>query len=210
MTDNKIAINTLINQLSFFGPLNNPELNYLHDYFEEARKISAQSTNLYVGIPKIFDFFQTHHHILFLYTFARLLYEKNVNNDLCTKLFLLNRMMNGVDLFYKIKMPKYFLLGHGIGTVFSRAMYGNYLVVFQNSTIGIQDQNYPEIGDKVIIFPNCVIAGKTKIGNNCVVGAGTILINKIIPDDSIVYGGEILRIKHNSKNLISDYFDIQN
>jgi len=208
--NNEIIINALINQLSFFGLLNNDELNFLHSNFEEAKKISVESVSLYVGIPKEFDFFQTHHHILFLYTFARLLYERNVSNNLCTRLYLLNRMINGIDLFYKIKMPKYFLLGHGLGTVFSGATYGNYLVVFQNSTIGIQDGVYPDIGDKVIVYPNCVIAGKTKIGNNCVIGAGTILINKTIPDNSIVYGGEILQIKKNSKNLISKYFNIQN
>jgi serine O-acetyltransferase len=208
MTDNKTIINVLVNQLSFFGLLNNAELNDLHNYFEEAKNLTVESTSLYVGLPKQFNFFQTHHHTLFLYTFARLLYEKNVSNHLCTKLYLLNRMMNGVDLFYKIKMPKYLLLGHGLGTVFSRAKYGNYLVVFQNSTIGVQDQNYPEIGDKVIIYPNSVIVGKTKIGNNCIIGAGTILVNKTIPDNSIVHGSEVIRTTNNSKNLIREYFDI--
>jgi serine O-acetyltransferase len=208
---NKDILTTLKKQLSFFGEISTDEIEYLQSYFNEAYKISIEDIKLYANIPTEFNYLQTHHSSLFLYKFARLLYEKNGNYDLCTKLYLLNRMLNSVDLFFKIKLPKYFLLGHGIGTILSSgSTYGNYLVVFQNSTIGVQNGNYPEIGEKVIIYPNCVIAGKTTIGNNCVIGAGTVLINKNIPDNSIVHNNDSgsLHIKNNDKNLIKQYFNI--
>ena len=210
MTNNESIKKILTNQLSFFGALSTSDLDDLNIYFEEAKKLTQETLSSYARIPKQFNLYQTHHLALFLYTFARLLYEKRRCDDLCVKLYLLNRMLNGIDLFYKIKMPKYFLIGHGLGTIFSRATYGNYLVVFQNSTIGVQDGSYPEIGEGVIIYPNSIIVGNTRIGNNCVIAAGTILVHKNIPDNSIVRGCESMRITKNSKNLIDEYFDIPN
>jgi serine O-acetyltransferase len=118
-------------------------------------------------------------------------------------------MLNSIDLYYKIQMPEHFLIGHGLGAVFSKACYGNYLVVFQNVTIGVQDGLYPSIGDKTVIYPNCIIAGKTIIGENSVIGAGTKLINKTIPDCSLVFEKDgNLCVKQNTQSEIEKYFRI--
>jgi len=60
----------------------------------------------------------------------------------------------------------------------------------------------------VVIYPNCVIAGDTTIGENCVISAGTVLIDKRIPDNSLVFGGSSISIKENKSNLIADYFAV--
>lgn len=202
-------IDILKMQISYFGPLDEDELTDLNNYSGVAKQLTQEALELYVGIPKTFNFLQTHHSGVFLYKLARLLYENGRESNLCTKLYLLNRMLNGVDLYYKIKMPKFFLLGHGLGTIFSNATYGDYLVVFQNVTIAVQDSIYPKIGDKVVIYPGSVISGNTIIGHNSVVGAGTILVNKEIPENSVVYSKSgRLKIKPNCKNIISKYFNV--
>lgn len=201
-------VDFLSHQLRFFGELTTEQVEILIVFSEKAKKLTQDILDLYVGIPKDFNPFQTHHYSVFLYNLARLLHESEEQPSLCEKLYLLNRMLNGVDLFYKINMPKYFLIGHGLGTVFSRAVYGNYLVVFQNVTIGVQDGCYPTIEEKVVIYPNSVISGKCIIGKNSVVGAGTVIVNKVIPENSIVFARNgVLSIKENKRNDINNYFD---
>jgi len=37
-----------------------------------------------------------------------------------------------------------------------------------------------------VLFPNSVVVGASEIGDNSVIGAGTVLVNKIIPKNSLV------------------------
>lgn len=200
---------TLLDQISFFGRLDKDELSLLQECIGYALALTNKTITPYKTIPKTYNYHQTHHNIVFLYHLSRYLYLYSPNNKVSEKVYLLNRMLNSIDLFFKIDMPDNFLIGHGIGTIFSKASYGNYLVVFQNVTIGTQDEKYPTIGEKVVIYPNCVISGNTTIGDNSVIGAGTVLINKDIPPNSIVYfkNGQLC-IKENKQNIIQTYFDL--
>lgn len=209
MNQNDNIVDTLSNQLSFFGKLTAEQMAALIDFSLKAKELTQDNLSLCRGIPTVFNLFQTHHYTIFLYRLARLIYENGGQPDLCERLYLLNKMVNGVDLYYKINMPQYFLVGHGLGTVFSRAQYGNYLVIFQNVTIGTQDGIYPTIGEKVVIYPNSVVIGNSVIGENSVIGAGTILINKSISENSVVFQQNgVLTIKKNNRNEIQKYFNV--
>ncbi len=201
---------TLLKQISFFGDLDKHDLELLEVSVDQVQTLTNKTINSYRSISKIFNYSQTHHNIVFLYHLSHQLYQKHPENLLSEKIYLLNRMLNSIDLYFKIQLPDYFLIGHGLGTVFSNANYGNHLVVFQNVTIGVQDNKYPTVGEKVIIYPGSLIAGNTIIGDNSVIGAGTILINKNIPDNTVVYSKDgMLQIKENDKNTIADYFEFK-
>jgi serine O-acetyltransferase len=199
--------NYLTDQLRFFGSFE-LESNDLLEASELALNQTSDAISKYKALPREFNIYQTHHNAMFLYKLSRALYLSD-QETLSEKVYLLNRMTNGLDLFYKIEMPQNFIIGHGLGTVFSRATYHEYLVIFQGVTIATQDSKYPEIGAKVVVYPNSVISGNTKIGENSVIGAGTILINKTIPSNSIVFNknGQ-LTIKDNIRNEINRYFDL--
>ncbi|WP_052184912.1 hypothetical protein [Methylotenera sp. N17] len=195
--------------LQVFGGLEKFEREIITSHLTDAVNETTKIIGKYSKIPKSFNLLQTHHSAVFFYKLAQLLRKNDAHAVLCEKLYLLNRMLNGLDLFYKIEMPEFFLIGHGLGTVFSNSTYGNYLVVFQNVTIAVQDNLYPTIGEKVVIYPNSIVAGNTVIGSNSVIGAGTKLINKVIPPNSTVYeNGSKLVIKPNDRNEIRKYFDI--
>lgn len=207
MSQHQTYHETLTQQLGFFGHLNQFELKALSEYAPLALKQTQTTLSKFSTIPKNFNYYQTHHCIIYLYRLAKLLDTNGQHQNLCEKLYLLNRMLNSLDLFYKIDMPEHFLVGHGLGTVLSNATYGNYLVVFQGVTIGVQDGSYPTIGEQVVIYPNSIVIGNSTIGNNCIIGAGTRLINKTIPDNSIVYEKDsTLVIKNNYRNEIHKYF----
>ena len=71
--------------------------------------------------------------------------------------------------------------------------------IFHQVTIGSQrefttNQGCPIIGDNVIIFPNCVIVGNVSVGNNVIIGAGSI-VTKDVPENHIVAGNPAKFIK---------------
>lgn len=205
--NNQFLLEQIVRYLKIFGEISQCEIDALNNSLPNVVSISEQSFSRYSNLPKKFNIYQTHHSIYLIYKLARMLYLEGFESA-SEKLYLVNRMVNGIDLFYRIEMPENFICGHGLGTVFSRATYGDYLVVFQNSTIGVNRGNYPTIGSKVVIYSNCVVAGSTEIGENSVVSPGTVIVNKKIPPNSIVFGGSgtSLVIKENNKDIINDYF----
>ncbi|MGN5479158.1 hypothetical protein ACTMU2_26180 [Cupriavidus basilensis] len=49
---------------------------------------------------------------LFLYYLANTIWRNEEDAGSATRLFLLNKALNGIDMFYEIQMPDIFVLGH--------------------------------------------------------------------------------------------------
>ena len=101
--------------------------------------------------------------------------------------------MNGLDLFYAIELPKHFGAEHPVGSVMGRAKYGDNFFFYQGCTVGGTHSKdggiyYPVIEDNVRMYANSSILGKCHIGKNVQLGAGALIKNQNIPDDSIVFG----------------------
>ena len=75
------------------------------------------------------------------------------------------------------------VLPHGLhGVYISRfAEIGNGCWIYQNVTIGEVNRLAPKIGDNCLIGAGAVIIGNVTIGNNVKIGAGAV-INTDIPD----------------------------
>ncbi|CUI04972.1 hypothetical protein [Massilia antarctica] len=125
-----------------------------------------------------------------------------------TRLFLLNKALNGIDLFYEIDLPEVFFIGHSVGIVLAKATYGSHLVLYQNSTVGKNHGVAPVLGDGVILYPNSAIVGRCRIGANTAVSQGTGVINRDTPGDCMVFAGTAgaLAIKPSKRLLIADFF----
>lgn len=111
--------------------------------------------------------------------------------------------MNGLDMFYAIDLPKHFGAEHPVGSVLGRAEYGDNFYFYQNSSVGgtIKEgkEVYPVIGKNVQLCSGASILGQCKIGNNVIIGAGTLVKNQDIPDNSIVFGSSPNLIIKNNK-----------
>lgn len=131
--------------------------------------------------------------MIFLYYLSHDIYIEYKKNILCDKLYYLNKILNSVDLFYAIELPQHFGAEHPLGAVMGRAKYSNGFFFYQGCTVGgTRDKKgnlyYPEIGENVHMYANSSILGRCHIGNNVKIGAGAIIKNQNIPDNSIVFG----------------------
>ena len=131
---------------------------------------------------------------IFLYRLSRVLRATRDESESATLVFLLNKALNGIDLYHEIELSDCFVLGHTVGLVFAKATYGEDCVYHQNCTIGRNGDDRPSLGAGVILYPGSAVIGRCKIGNNTVVSAGVQLINCDTPDDCVVFRDEDGRI----------------
>jgi serine O-acetyltransferase len=158
--------------------------------------------------PDQFNVLQSSQHTIFLYYLANTMYRRSGETAAATRLFLMNKAFNGIDLFYEIAMPEVFYIGHSVGIVLAKATYGNYLVLYQNSTVGRHKDQIPVIGDRVIIYSNSAVIGRAVVENDCVVAQGTSVVNKRIPAGSVAMraGGGDLAFQPRPDDLLKEYF----
>ena len=75
--------------------------------------------------------------------------------------------MHSNDWFYAVELPVHFLCEHPLGSVLGRAIYGDYLFVYQGTTVGGNRNkgilSYPKIGTNVVLYANATILGNTVI-----------------------------------------------
>ena len=135
-----------------------------------------------------FDHLNSDHMAAYLYFLGNTIWRENGDTDMSTRLFYLNKVMNGVDLYYSVPMPDIFLLVHPVGTVIGAATYGDYLVVYQNCTVGADSGVYPTFGEGTVLYSRTSVLGASVIGDNVVFAANSFIVNADIPSDSLVVG----------------------
>ena len=105
-------------------------------------------------------------------------------------------------------MPPVFFIGHSVGIVFAKATYGNYLVAYQNSTVGKNHGVAPVLGEGVVMYPNTAIIGRCEVGDGTVLSQGVSLINTSTPGHCTVYAGQAGSVvcKPAGRNVLADIF----
>jgi serine O-acetyltransferase len=160
-----------------------------------------------VGRAHGFDPLISGQYATFLYYLAHALRD---DQKTATHVFLLNKALNGIDLFYDVVMPDHFLIGHTVGMVFAKASYADFCVFHQGCTIGRSLGDRPALGEGVIVFPGAAIIGRCQVGENTVVSAGVRVINADTPGNCIVFSGDRgqLIFKPISERFSARYFQV--
>ncbi len=174
--------------------------------------INLPNKRFFDGENVLFSPYYSIHWMIFLYRISHEIYLMSGRNppkeaDQC---YYLNKILHGNDWFYAVDLPSHFLCEHPLGSVLGRANYGDYLFIYQGTTVGGNRRGselcYPTIGNNVILFSNATVLGDTVIGDNVVISSGTYIINDTIPDNCIVFGrSPELIIKTKTEDEIKKY-----
>ena len=135
-----------------------------------------------------FDHLNADHMAAYLYFLGNTIWARTGDTTLPTRLSYLNKIMHGLDLFYFVAMPDIFLLVHPVGTVLGKARYSDYLVVYQNCTVGADTDVYPSFEEGVILYSRVSVLGESRIGSNVVFAANAMVVDTTVPPDSVVVG----------------------
>lgn len=151
----------------------------------------------------------------FLYYLANSIFKLGGAKEVCDKLILLNRALHGCWFSYKGALPDVFLLVHPVGTVLGNAAYSDFLVVLQSVTVNTGDDGgeklLPELGKALFLSAGATITGDKPVGDGVTVGVNTVIYNKSIPDNALVYtdenGKQQMKLNHSAfaKRYFTDF-----
>lgn len=155
-----------------------------------------------------FDILHSSQYCTFLYYLSNTIWRRERAQRVCTMLFLLNKALNAIDMFYEVEMPEVFFIGHSVGIVLAKATYGNHLVLYQNSTVGKNHGIAPVIEDGVILYPNSAVIGRCLVARRSLIAQGTSVVNRDTEPGKIAFrsSGYSLVFKTPSHNVLSDFF----
>ena len=148
------------------------------------------------------------HYAVFLYFLGNTVFRVSGDRDFAFRIFYLNKALHSLDAFYDAELPEVFQLMHATGTVLGHARYGNYFCVYQNCTVGSDESgNFPEFGEAVVMYAGARVIGKCRIGSNVVIGAGALLVNRDVPDDTVVVSESAkVRMARNDRHVLDRRF----
>lgn len=197
-------------QINHFLPTgDDPQLVLIDTYCGIAlKRLDTCVSQVKFWTPGQFDILHSSQYCTFLYYLSNTIWREEQARSVCTKLFLLNKALNGIDCFYEIELPEVFFIGHSVGIVLAKATYGNHLVLYQNSTVGKNHGVAPVLEDGVILYPNAAVIGNCQIRRRSVISQGVSVISKDTTANSLVFqgasGGVICRTS--KKDVLADFF----
>lgn len=157
--------------------------------YERISHCFRHSNNKYYqrdGVPQ-FSPFQSGQYCIFLYYLSNAL-QRQGRQSLADRVYYLNKMLNGIDLYHEVEMPGIFFLEHPVGTVLGRASYGDYFSASQNVTVGNNHGAYPRIGEHVHLCPGSMVIGDCAVGDHVVLAVNACVKDADVPSSSVVFG----------------------
>lgn len=85
-----------------------------------------------------------------------------------------------------------FLIQHGFATIITAERIGKNAKIFQQVTIGYNNDKLPIIGDNVEVSCGAKVIGGVNVGHNVTIGAQALVIKDV--EDNVVVGGVPARI----------------
>ena len=197
-------------QLANFFPDDAPGVRAALDaHLDEAlRRLGRCIAEVRMWRPGEFDALHSSQYAIFLYYLSNTLWRHGADARVCTKLFLLNKALNGIDCFYEIELPEVFFIGHSVGIVLAKASYGNHLVLYQNCTVGKNHGVAPVLEDGVLLYPNTAVIGRCRVRTGSVISQGVSVVNRDTAGHCLVFsgdGGELV-FKPVPRDVLADIF----
>lgn len=202
----------VVGQLNLFFPVKHSVLP------EQLRPVIGEALErtrvCFSGIEKLkfrldgkvmFNYLHPDHYAMFLYLLSNTVSRYDRTDPLAFRLFYLNKVLHGFEVYHDTELPEVFQFMHPLGTVLGHAKYGNYFCVYQGCSVGSgEDGVFPEIGEHVVLYAGASVIGRSKIGNNVVIGANAMVLNRDIPANKVVRGRSVPQELHDNSRHVRD------
>lgn len=124
------------------------------------------------------------------------------------------RFLTGVDIHPGALLGRRLFIDHATGVVIGEtAIVGSDVTLYQGVTLGgtgkQHGKRHPTICDNVFIGNNANVLGNINIGRNSRVGAGSVVLNDVPPDSTVVGVPAHIVYKNGQRVLITDPHDIK-
>ena len=137
-------------------------------------------------------------HAVFIHRLNHFLYQLKV--PFFPRLFSqLARFFTGIEIHPGAVIGPGLFIDHGMGVVIGETTeIGRDVTLYQGVTLGgtgtQRGKRHPTIGDNVVIGAGAKVLGNIKIGNQCKIGAGSVVVHSV-PDNCTVVGvpAEVVR-----------------
>lgn len=114
----------------------------------------------------------------------------------------------GIEIHPGAQIGENFFIDHGNGVIIGEtAIVGNNVTLYQGVTLGgtgkEHGKRHPTIGDNVMISAGAKILGSFTVGENSKIGAGSVVIEEVPPNCTVVgVPGRV--VKRNNQKLVRE------
>ena len=117
----------------------------------------------------------------------------------------------GIEIHPGAQIGENFFIDHGNGVIIGEtAVVGNNVTLYQGVTLGgtgkEHGKRHPTIGDNVMISAGAKVLGSFTIGENSKIGAGSVVLEAVPPNCTVVgVPGRI--VKRNNQKLVREHMN---
>ncbi len=102
-----------------------------------------------------------------------------------------SRFMTGIEIHPGAQIGHRFFIDHGMGVVIGETtVVGDDCTLFQGVTLGgtgkQSGKRHPNLGNNVLVGAGAKILGNITIGDNCKIGAQSLVLHDVPPDCTVV------------------------
>ncbi len=130
-------------------------------------------------------------HALWLHKLAHWFWQRN---HLLIGRFIshLNRFFTGIEIHPGATIGRRFFIDHGMGVVIGETtIVGDDVLLYKGVVLGgtslESKKRHPTIGNNVVVGTNAIVLGNIEIGDDCKIGAGSV-VTKPAPAGSTIVG----------------------
>jgi serine O-acetyltransferase len=124
------------------------------------------------------------------------------------------RVFTGVEIHPGAELGRRLFIDHGMGTVIGEtAIVGDDVTLYQGVTLGgtgkEKGKRHPTLGNSIVIGSGAKLLGNITIGDNCRVGAGSVVLRSVPANSTIVGVPGHIVLRDGKRVVITDPKDIR-
>ena len=114
----------------------------------------------------------------------------------------LGRFFTGIEIHPGAKIGEGFFIDHGMGVVIGETSeIGENVAIYQGGTLGgtslLKKRRHPTLGNNVVVGAGSIIIGAITIGEGAKVGAGSVVVTPVPPHVTVVgVPGRVVEVRN--------------